>query len=102
MSWKASNTWQQRHHWARVAALGVTQHLEGIKGDELEGEAGVPGCLDGWAVALGLGDGGVVQCLGVAAMVATVPAACGGRDWVFATTLSRPAMCWMSPLNSAT
>ncbi len=48
----------QRYHWPRVAALGVAQHPDGAEGDELEGETGVPGCLDGRAVALGLGDGG--------------------------------------------
>jgi hypothetical protein len=54
----------QRYHWPRVAALGITQHSYCAEGDELEAEAGVSGCLDGRAVALGLGDGGLVQRLG--------------------------------------
>ncbi len=54
----------QRYHWPRVAALGVAQYSHRAERDELEAEAGVPGCLDGRAVALGLGDGGVVQRLG--------------------------------------
>ena len=44
----------QRYHWPRVAALGITQHSNSAEGDELESEAGVSGCLDGWAVTLGL------------------------------------------------
>ena len=51
----------QQYHWLRVAALGIAQHANSAEGDVLKGEVVVPGCLDGWAVVLGLGDGGVVQ-----------------------------------------
>ena len=54
----------QPYHWAWVAVSGIAQHPYGTKGDKLQGEAGVPGCLDGRAVSLGLGDGGIVLRLG--------------------------------------
>ncbi len=54
----------EEDHWPRMLALGVAQHLDWAKRDALKGEAGVPGCLDGFAAALGLSNCGVVQGLG--------------------------------------
>ena len=41
------------NHWVWVVSANVAQHPDSVKGDELGGEAGVPGCLDGGAVGLG-------------------------------------------------
>jgi len=51
----------QQDHWPQVMALVVTQHSQCAERDELQAETGIPGCLNGGAVTLGLGDGGVLQ-----------------------------------------
>jgi hypothetical protein len=51
-------------HWDKgvgLRAAGVTEELHAVKGDGLEGGAGVSGCPGRLAAALGGGNGCVVQ-----------------------------------------